>query len=631
MDFDPQFPPLAIDDDKWSAGEDGATPAEMDCRRAEALFHAGDHQAALDFCRSALPRIGNDAAMLRVCAWIFSNGGCHEDAAAAYGRLLFLCPDWIEGHRHLSGSLAAIGRTEEAIAHAAAASDAAPHDAEFALHAGTLLIGGRRTADAAVYFDRALAAEPDNAIALCRSSAARAALGCRAEAVALALRAAECAGGNPRLIADAAEALLHLGMARIAVGLLEAAAIETPDGRLYRILSAAAMVDGQLDTALAAAERAVIVAPDIAEYHLHRGHLLCRIGDVAGAALAIERAAAIDPDSRELKRAQLDLFLAAGLESEAISAGGGLLQRFPDDKPAAEAVLHLLTRRLDTIDGEYSLLSDVGERAVRPAHPSADWLERLRSQCRIVQALIIRESRTRFADAKLGYGWALIEPILHITLLSATFSVLMHGQPPIGSQFFIFYYTGLIPYHVFVHASSGMSHAVTGNGPVLQLPPVTPFDVILARGILEITTDIIVAVVLLLGFGALGLAAAPDDLWEPSIALLVIAGLGCGCGFINAVLTVFFRSWEKVYAQLCRVLYFISGIFYVPGMMPDWARDALAWNPVLHAIDWFRSGFFAGYQPHWLDRSYLAVLAILALLAGFAAERGLRPRLVAPL
>src|SRR5207249_8960456 len=132
-----------------------------------------------------------------------------------------------------------------------------------------------------------------------------------------------------------------------------------------------------------------------------------------------------------------------------------------------------------------------------------------------------------------------------------------------------------------------MSHAITGNGPLLQLPPVTTFDVIAARGLLEIITDVIVAVILLVAFEAIGLAAMPDDLWGPAVALLVAGLLGLGVGYINAVVTVFWRSWEKIYAQLTRVLYFISGIFYVPAMMPDWARDGLAWNPLLHAIDWF--------------------------------------------
>jgi capsular polysaccharide transport system permease protein len=184
---------------------------------------------------------------------------------------------------------------------------------------------------------------------------------------------------------------------------------------------------------------------------------------------------------------------------------------------------------------------------------------------------------------------------------------------------------------LLVHASSGMSHAIVGNAPLLQLPPVTTFDVIAARGLLEVMTDIVVAVLLLAGFLAIGLGAMPDDLWGPAIALLVTAAFGCGIGYLNAVVTVFWRSWEKIFAQLTRVLYFVSGIFYVPGMMPDWARDLLAWNPLLHSIDWFRAGFFDSYQPHWLDRSYLVVAAILSLLAGFAVHRLLRRRLSAPL
>ncbi len=66
-------------------------------------------------------------------------------------------------------------------------------------------------------------------------------------------------------------------------------------------------------------------------------------------------------------------------------------------------------------------------------------------------------------------------------------------------------------------------------------------------------------------------------------------------------------------------------------MMPGWVRQILVWNPVLQAIDWFRSACFAGYQPHWLDRTYLAAVAIVTLLAGFALERAMRRRISEPL
>jgi len=176
-----------------------------------------------------------------------------------------------------------------------------------------------------------------------------------------------------------------------------------------------------------------------------------------------------------------------------------------------------------------------------------------------------------------------------------------------------------------------MTHAITSNGSLLQLPLVKTFDVILARGLLEFATDIVVAVVLLAGFAVTGDPVLPDDLWTLAQALIVVALLGCGVGFANAVAQTLFRSWDKLWNNATRLLYFFSGIFYVPGMMPDWARDVLAWNPVLQAIDWFRSGFFATYQPHWLDRRYLIVVTLIALMLGLGLERGLRRRLSEPL
>jgi capsular polysaccharide transport system permease protein len=276
----------------------------------------------------------------------------------------------------------------------------------------------------------------------------------------------------------------------------------------------------------------------------------------------------------------------------------------------------------------------LSERALhprsRPRSPPS-FFEALQTQCRVIHALLIRETRTRFGDSKLGYGWALLEPILHILMLSLVFAVMMRGRPPIGDQFFIFYYTGIIPYHLFIHTSTSMTYAITSNGSLLQLPLVGTFDVLMARGLLELLTDTLVAVILLAGFGAIGLGAVPQDLAGVSAALLVVWVLGCGFGFLNAVVNAFTKSWDKIWAQLTRLLYFCSGIFYVPGMMPDWIRDILAWNPVLHGVDWFRSSFFREYEPHWLDRSYLSAVALVALLAGPGLERALRRQLCEPL
>lgn len=393
------------------ADADGAAQARLNCRLAEALLHGGRGDEAVECIRRAFPAAQSDAALLHLCAWVFSNCQCHREAAAAYARLTELCPDWVDGHRHASSALAAIGHIDAAIAHATAASELAPDNPEFALHAASLLVAEQRCEEAA----------------------------------ALALCAADLARGDIRTIIDAAEVLLRCDRVEQAAELLGHAAA-SGEPRLLRVLSTAEMLRGRLEAALDAVEGALAGEPDNAEYRLHRGHLLWQLGDVPGAVQEFERAAALDPDSRDVRRAQMSLYLSAGLASEATAAGGELLYRFPDDKPSAEAVLHLLNHRLDTIDGEYVVLNNGAGREQRPPRPASGVLDRLRSQRRVIRALMIRETRTRFADSRLGYGWALIEPIAHIALLSATFAVLMHGKPPIGTHFFIFYYTGLIRY-----------------------------------------------------------------------------------------------------------------------------------------------------------------------------------------
>jgi len=219
------------------------------------------------------------------------------------------------------------------------------------------------------------------------------------------------------------------------------------------------------------------------------------------------------------------------------------------------------------------------------------FFETLQTQLRVIHALIIRETRTRFGDSKLGYGWALLEPILHILMLSLVFAVMMRGRPPIGDEFFIFYYTGIIPYHLFIHTSTSMTYAISSNGSLLQLPLVSTFDVLMARGLLELFTDSLVAVILLAGFGAVGLGALPHDLSGVCASVLVVWLFGCGCGFLNAVINAFSKSWDKIWVQLTRLLYFCSGIFYVPGMMPEWIRDILTWFLIP------KCGVFSGFNP----------------------------------
>ncbi len=140
----------------------GSGEAELNCQLAEALFHAGRREEALECGRRASAAADGEDTVAHFCAWLFSNGGAHTEAAEAYRRLLHRYPNWVEGYRHLSGSLAASGDREAAIAVAVKASDLEPANFHFALHAGCLLLDAERIEEAMPYLERANDIEPEN-------------------------------------------------------------------------------------------------------------------------------------------------------------------------------------------------------------------------------------------------------------------------------------------------------------------------------------------------------------------------------------------------------------------------------------------------------------------------------------
>ena len=292
-------------------------------------------------------------------------------AAAAYERLIDHRPDWAEGYRHLSGALAATGDGDRAIVAATRASDLAPGNFDFAFHAGCLLVDAERVEEAVFYLARALDIEPEHPRVLRALSAAGCARDRPDEALSLALQAAALAPADGGLAIHAGELLLRAGRIDDAMALLDSASRRAPeDPTLWRLISAAESQRDRFDAALAAIGRALALAPDTAEYHLHHGHLLYRVGDFAAAAEAVERATALDPTSHTAQRSRIDVLLAAGRVTDATALGGELLRAFPEDDGSAETVLRVLNRRLDTIDGDYVVLGDRTRRLRRRPRPA---------------------------------------------------------------------------------------------------------------------------------------------------------------------------------------------------------------------------------------------------------------------
>lgn len=245
---------------------------------------------------------------------------------------------------------------------------------------------------------------------------------------------------------------------------------------------------------------------------------------------------------------------------------------------------------------------------------------------RVVGALVLRESRTRFGRSRIGYAWAILEPAAWVFLFVFLHSLLA-DYPPFGQSSFLFFAAGVLPYRLYSSLASRISSAITANAALLTYPVVRPFDTIVARMVLESATLLIVML------GAWLLIALVEDIQvvhHPAtliFAILAMTLFGTALGTFNAVVSALVPAWERIFGVLSMPIMVTSGMFYVPNQLPPIVLDMLRWQPVLNAIEWFRTGIYLDYTPV-LDKTYLVGLSLTLLLVALVLERLAREKIL---
>ncbi len=247
------------------------------------------------------------------------------------------------------------------------------------------------------------------------------------------------------------------------------------------------------------------------------------------------------------------------------------------------------------------------------------------TQLRILGALMLRETRATFGTSQLGYLWAIITPALGVAVFVAVFGA-AGRRPPFGASLALFFATGMLTLEFYKKLSAALMTTFNANKALLTYPSIKETDTLFARSMLISATYL---VIMILFFGMLillGQAALPRHPDQLALAFAMVCLLGTGMGILNAVMLSVWESWQYVESILTRPLIIISGVFYIPSKLPTAAVDILKWNPVLHLIEWIRTGYYSNYASTVLDKNYLIWFALLSLLFGLTGERLTRRR-----
>jgi len=248
----------------------------------------------------------------------------------------------------------------------------------------------------------------------------------------------------------------------------------------------------------------------------------------------------------------------------------------------------------------------------------------LEVQLRVINALILRETKSRYGRHKLGFFWMFLEPLFFVALFM-TFKLLIRSSNSGGMSDIYFIISGIVPFLLFRQTMSQLANSISGSTSLLAFPQVTTFDVMLSTALLEFASVIFVFAVLVIGFS---LAVETPRIENPLLVLygtLLLGVTGTGAGMIFASLSPIWPSIRNLTNPLFgRPLFFTSGIFFTADMLPPAARDIVLWNPLLHMVEIIRSAFFIEFESQYIEWNYAGFFAAGIFLAGLLMHQTLR-------
>lgn len=231
---------------------------------------------------------------------------------------------------------------------------------------------------------------------------------------------------------------------------------------------------------------------------------------------------------------------------------------------------------------------------------------------RTLRLLTLRDLKVRYSTSVLGYLWSVLEPLALSLIFWFIFTQMLDRQ--LGEDpYIVFLLCAMLPWMWFNGAISDATRAFLRDVRLVRSVAL-PRWVWVARIVCSKGIEFLLSLPVLAVFAVITGAEINWRIALYPVAVLFLACLTLGLGFIIAPLVVFFRDFERATKIILRMLFYASPIIYGASDLPA-SVSFVAWiNPLSGIFSLFRAGFFAE-QLNWglVAVSGACSVAVLAL------------------
>jgi lipopolysaccharide transport system permease protein len=256
--------------------------------------------------------------------------------------------------------------------------------------------------------------------------------------------------------------------------------------------------------------------------------------------------------------------------------------------------------------------------SLRGLRPGGD-LVRLRNYSDLIWTLTLHRLKVRYASTRLGFAWALLQPLSFMLVFAVMFSIL--GRSPSSEVAFpLFAYAGLVVWTSFAGGLSSAASSLTGHASLLT-------KVYFPREILPITyvaaalADLAAASLVLFALMAwYRVAPTSAVVWAvPAITLMAL--FLAAMGLLLSAVQVRHRDIGVALPVLLQVWMFASPVLYplaaAKASLPRGLYAIYALNPMAAGVDTFRRAMVLGQGPDPFALTAGAVVTLALLPAAY--------------
>jgi ABC-type polysaccharide/polyol phosphate export permease len=245
----------------------------------------------------------------------------------------------------------------------------------------------------------------------------------------------------------------------------------------------------------------------------------------------------------------------------------------------------------------------------------------------MIRTMVDRDIRARYIGSFLGIFWSIIHPVIQIIIYYFVFSVVLKIKlgPEYGeTNFAIWLVAGLLPWIFFAEVVSRSPQAVLEQASLIS-KTVFPSEVLSLTHLLSAIINHMIGVFIFIIFLLLLGHGVNVKIFFIFPFLLFSAMFALGISWALSSLNVFFRDIGQIVGVFVNIWFFLTPIMYPRYLVPENLQALYGLNPMLYAIEGYRSAFLGSTTLGMVGIAYFLLISLSTFTLGGIIFKKLKP------